>query len=195
MSISNLKSLSNPADMFLSPVLLGLTVAIIGTILVSPQLPQSQQQSATSTDSGLGLNTGISDPEFNKALPHILKWEGSCSNHWADNGGKTYMGITREVARKHGHPDPCKMTKDQVYQVYYSDYWSQVPKHLDFPRKLAYFNMKVNGTSANCLSKPTAEEMLNCQGERYKRLADAPSFLNGWLNRNRDILDAVKGLK
>ena len=197
MTISNLKSLSNPADMFLSPVLLGLAVAIVGVILASPQLPQtSQQQSANNTDSGPGLNTGINDPEFNKALPHILKWEGKCSDHWADNGGRTYKGITWEVARKHGFKgDVCTMSDQQVYQIYYNDYWSKVPKHLDYPRKLAYFNMRVNGTNSTCLNKPTAEEMLNCQGERYKRLRDAPHFLKGWLNRNNDLLDAVKKVK
>jgi Glycosyl hydrolase 108 len=192
MRISQLKNLSDDSLDLLPIAFIG-AIGIVWGLITSPTSPISPNNpNNISNNSVEEIATGITDNDFNKALPHILKWEGKCSDHWADNGGKTYMGITREVAKKHGFNDPCTMTKEQVYGVYHKDYWVRVPKNLDFPRKLAYFNMIVNGTKQGCLTKPTAIAMLDCQADYYKGLSDAPHFLAGWLNRNNDIKSVVE---
>ena len=136
----------------------------------------------------------INDADFNKAIPHILKYEGECSDHFADRGGRTYKGITWRVARKHGYfGDVCKMSHDQVLAIYYKDYWARVPKNLAFPEKLAHFNMIINGTSNSCLKRGNARQMLNCQQVYYNSLSarNRKYFGDGWRNRNNYFLNIV----
>jgi hypothetical protein len=187
MRIADLKNLQDDTDWVLSPTLLGLIIGVLGAVAtISTSAPNILNQSSNTQSTGSELATGINDSDFNKALPHILKWEGTCSNHWADNGGKTFMGITKEVARKHGHADPCKMTKEQVYQVYYKDYWSRVPGYLNYPEKLVYFNLIINGSKSRCLSAGNASAMLDCQEQHYRNQRfDFKVFGDGWLNRNK----------
>lgn len=193
MRIADLKNLSDDSDWVLPPTLIGLIFGIMGAIATLSTAPNIPNQISQSFTQSAELSTGINDPDFNRALPHILKWEGECSNHWADNGGKTYKGITWKVARKHGYRgDVCSMPDSEVYRIYYVDYWARVPKNKAYPEKLAHFNMIVNGTSPNCLNKPTAKLMLDCQEEYYKGLSDAPHFLNGWKNRNNYIKSVAK---
>ena len=144
----------------------------------------------------------IKDTDFNKAIPHILKWEGQCSDHYADRGGRTFKGITTGVARKHGYRgDVCKMTHDQVMEIYYKDYWARVPRNIEYAEKLAWFNMIVNGTSNSCLQRAkqagnNAISMLNCQQVYYDSLSarNRKYFGNGWRNRNNYFLNVVREL-
>jgi hypothetical protein len=199
MRISQLKNLSDDSLDLLPIAFIG-AIGIVWGLITSPTSPISpnnpnniSNNSNISSTSNTSISTGINDNDFNKAIPHILKWEGKCSNHWADNGGKTYKGITWKVARKHGFKgDVCSMPDDKVYEIYYKDYWARVPKNKAYPEKLAHFNMIINGTSDRCLNKPTAIAMLDCQADYYKGLSDAPHFLTGWLNRNNDIKSAVE---
>ena len=192
MKISELANLKSETDWVLPPTLIGLIFGIMGAIATLSSAP-IQQTNQPNQSVSAELATGINDSDFNKALPHILKWEGECSNHWADNGGKTYKGITWKVALKHGFKgDVCSMPDSKVYEIYYKDYWARVPKNIEFNRKLAHFNMIINGTSSRCLNKPTAIAMLDCQEEYYKGLADAPHFLDGWKNRNNYIKSVVE---
>lgn len=177
-----------PYPIALELILVGMLGVIIGLIATGNTPLETSNQSASNNNSaptGKELATGISDPDFNRALPHILKWEGTCSDHWADNGGRTYKGITTAVARKHGYTgDVCKMSDNQVFGIYYKDYWARVPKSLDFSRKLVYFNLLINGTKNRCLNAGTASAMLDCQQNYYNGLSDRTQFGDGWRNRN-----------
>lgn len=148
---------------------------------------------STSTTSVDVSKTGINDPDFNRAMPHIIKWEGDdkCSNDPHDRGGRTYMGITIGRAREYGYSDPCKMSKAKVYEIYYKSYWLRVPKNLGGPEKLAYFNMIINGTSSSCLKRPDAMSMLNCQQVFYRNAPTAWKHLRGWTNRNNYMKQVV----
>lgn len=194
MRIADLKNLHDDTDWVLSPTLIGLIIGVLGAIATSStSAPITQQSIGTSTATGPELATGINDQDFNRALPHILRWEGTCSDHWADNGGRTYKGITTEVARKHGwRGDVCKMPDSEVYKIYYKDYWARVPQNLDFPRKLVYFNLLVNGTKKRCLLLPDPESMLDCQLEHYNSLGDRKHFGDGWRNRTNYFKNLVK---
>ena len=191
MRISDLANLQDESDWVLPPTLIGLIFGIMGAIVTLSSAPmQNTNQSNQSVSAELATGN---DSDFNKALPHILKWEGECSNHWADNSGKTYKGITWKVALKHGFKgDVCSMPDSKVYEIYYKDYWARVPKNIEFNRKLAHFNMIINGTKQRCLSKSTAIAMLDCQEEYYKGLSDAPHFLDGWKNRTNYIKSVVE---
>ena len=177
-------------------ILLVLLLGILGGVVFSSNniniSNQSQSNNSADTVSNVA-NTGISDPDFNKNMPHIIKWEGDdkCSNDPHDRGGRTYMGITIGRAREYGYSDPCKMSKAKVYEIYYKSYWLRVPKSLGGPEKLAYFNMIINGSSKTCLRKPDAMSMLNCQQEFYRNAPTAWKHLRGWTNRNNYMKQVV----
>ena len=162
--------------------------------------PKANQATATeyAKDGKLPqINTSINDADFKRALPHILKWEGTCSDHFADKGGRTYKGITWRVARKFGYKgDVCNLTDAQVADIYYRDYWARVPQTKAFPEKLAHFNMIVNGTRQGCLMRKDAVSMLNCQQEYYNSLSsrNRKYFGDGWRNRNNYFLSVVQNL-
>lgn len=159
---------------------------LANTTSTSPTIPTSKS-----------AHTDINDPDFNRAMPHIIKWEGDdkCSNDPNDRGGRTYMGITIGRAREYGYKDPCKMSKQKVYEIYYKSYWLRVPKTLGGAEKLAYFNMIVNGTSARCLNRSDAMSMLNCQQTFYNNAPTARWHLKGWTNRNNYMKQVVSGWK
>ncbi len=52
--------------------------------------------------------------------------EGGFVNDPRDSGGATKSGITQATARKHGFPDVRKLTSDQIYQIYETDYWDDI---------------------------------------------------------------------
>ncbi len=90
-------------------------------------------------------------PRFRESLRFVLKWEGGYTNHPADPGGATNMGIIQKVydawRTKKGLPRrPVKeITRDEVEQIYWENYWtplkcSELPKPLD----LAVFDSGVN---------------------------------------------------
>lgn len=144
------------------------------------------------------ITSNINDADFKRALPHILKYEGECSDHFADKGGRTYKGITWRVARKFGYKgDVCNLTDAQVADIYYRHDWARVPQAKAFPEKLAYFNMIVNGTRQGCLLRKDAESMLDCQQNYYDSLSarNRKYFGNGWRNRNNYFLSVIMKLR
>lgn len=70
--------------------------------------------------------------EFEKAIPHILKWEGGYVNHPADPGGATNRGIIfslfKQYAKALGLPptvDALKdLTEDQAKFIYREHFWN-----------------------------------------------------------------------
>ncbi|MCT7969870.1 hypothetical protein NG799_26495 [Laspinema sp. D1] len=59
------------------------------------------------------LSTG-----FTAAYDWTLGKEGGCSDHPADRGGRTYKGIIRSVAQRHGYDDPCSMPESKIQEIY-----------------------------------------------------------------------------
>ena len=59
----------------------------------------------------------------NAIIADILFIEGGYVDHADDSGGKTMLGITEYVAKKHGYHDVKKITKDDAIAIYVADYW------------------------------------------------------------------------
>lgn len=62
-------------------------------------------------------------------INHVIKIEGGYVNDRLDSGGETKYGVTKAVANKHGIYDVQRLTVEQAYQIYESDYWH--PLNLD----------------------------------------------------------------
>jgi lysozyme family protein len=70
--------------------------------------------------------------DFEKSIPHILKWEGGYVNHPADPGGATNRGIIlslfKQYAKALGLPptvDALKtITEDQAKFIYREHFWN-----------------------------------------------------------------------
>lgn len=179
-------------------IILIILLGIAGGLLFSagdrtPQ-PIPNQPANNNNIGGGAIATGINDPDFNKSMPHILKWEGKCSDHPRDLGKRTYKGITLFEANRIGIKDPCTMSDSQVFKVYYDRYWVRVPKTLAYPEKLAYFNMIINGTKGRCLKLGNASAMLDCQQEHYNSIGSR-DFADGWRNRNKYFKTVTNEIK
>lgn len=159
-------------------------------IIFSGNQQVNNQQETTNNNQAIALS---GNDDFSRAMPHILKWEGKCTDHPKDPGGRTYMGITRYEANRIGINDPCTMTKEQVLKVYRDRYWSRVPQSLNFPEKLIYFNLIINGTKKRCLDESTADSMLICQENHYRSLRNFKYFGGGWINRNNYFKKIISG--
>jgi lysozyme family protein len=141
---------------------------------------------------------------FPAAVEIILDIEGPESDNPADTGGDTIFGLSRAA-----HPGiPWPPTLDQAEAIYRSEYWD---KHncgsLPWPWALAIFDAAVNQPSALKLAQEslgvvqdgvigpaTVSAILGAPMERwdyfmalrgvaYGKLANAPTFLAGWLKR------------
>lgn len=68
--------------------------------------------------------------DFEKALAFTFRNEGGLSNHKADRGGMTNMGITKATldgAYKYGlvsHNDIKKLTREEAEKIYEINYWN-----------------------------------------------------------------------
>lgn len=92
----------------------------------------------------------MTDRNFARALPLVLKHEGGFVNHPRDPGGATNKGVTIATFRAYVKPggtveDLRNITDDQVATVYYRHYWAAVnapalPSGLDY----AVFDFAVN---------------------------------------------------
>jgi hypothetical protein len=178
---------------FILIILLGITGGLIFSNTNNTNLtPPTSGASGSDTPSTL---TGGNGDEFSRAMPHILKWEGKCTDHPRDPGKRTYMGITLYEANRIGISDPCTMTTAQVLKVYHDRYWVRVPQSLSFDKKLIYFNLIINGTKGRCLRAGTASAMLDCQESHYRSLGNFRYFGNGWIYRNnyfKSVIDEIK---
>lgn len=67
--------------------------------------------------------------EFDTALEKVLEREGGYTNHPADRGGATNMGILQRVYNDwlHGRGMPWKdvrnLTRDEAREIYLANYW------------------------------------------------------------------------
>ena len=146
----------------------------------------------------------VDEDQFNKVMPHILRWEGGCSDHPNDPGGRTFMGITTGRARQNGwFRDVCTMPKSMVMEIYKKDYWDTRPKNYPWPLNLAVMNTEVNsggGRAQQFLERMADKNIQGSPKELAKWFVDQQSafyrylvnknpnrygvFIKGWLNRS-----------
>lgn len=153
-----------------------------------------------------------SDSDFAKVIRHILRYEGLCSNHPADYGGKTFKGITTSRARSVGWTaDVCTMPDWLVLSIYKNYYWNTRPYKYVWPMNLAVMNTEVNSGGGKAQQFLTRMANQNIQGswqERanwfvaqqtnfYRAIVASDSsqrvFLTGWLNRSNYMTDVIWG--
>lgn len=155
---------------------------------------------------------GASGGKFEKVMTHILRWEGGCSDHPADNGGRTFKGITTARARENGWSgDVCDMPTKRVFAIYREDYWAPRAKAQPWPLDLAVMNTEVNsggGKSREFLERMRARGVGGSAREKARWFVDQQTafyrdivarnpgqgvFLQGWLNRSAYMQDVVAG--
>ncbi|MCB1507038.1 MAG: glycoside hydrolase family 108 protein [Hyphomicrobiaceae bacterium] len=74
--------------------------------------------------------TEMPSPEFTKALPFILRWEGGFVNHPNDPGGATNKGVTQAVYNdwrgRQGLPeqDVRELSDTELMAIYEGGYWT-----------------------------------------------------------------------
>lgn len=98
--------------------------------------------------------------DFEKAIVHVLKWEGGYVNHPSDPGGHTNRGITMGVFRKHSQrllgmsptiENLKTLTKGQAKTIYRKVFWDKIKgdeiRSQDLANALfdAHVNMGGNG--------------------------------------------------
>lgn len=150
------------------------------------------------------------EDSFGDVMKHILLWEGGCSDHPNDPGGRTFMGITTSRARQNGWTaDVCTMPESMVLNIYRKDYWSTRPVHFKWPLNLAVMNTEVNSGGGRARQFITRMEDQNIDGTTqqvaswfvdqqtafYRLIAERNSklrvFLRGWLNRSNYMQDVI----
>jgi hypothetical protein len=157
-------------------------------------------------------NSQNADHDFAKVMKHILIWEGGCSDHPNDPGGRTYKGITAERGRMNGWTkDICTMSHDMILDIYRKDYWNKRAVKYSWPLNLAVMNTEVNsggGRAEKFIVRMKTEKkegsvqekagwFVDQQSEFYRIIANNnPSlrvFLKGWLNRSAHMQDVISG--
>jgi len=141
-------------------------------------------------------------PRFLRIMRFIFKWEcvlDRNGNVIAESDPDDPGGLTKYGIDKASHPkiNISKLTLDQALNIYFSEWQHNECESLPFPLGEVYFNSCVNnGVSRankiiNTIKKHTAEEFLDAQEDFYRRLVatrnDLKKFLNGWLNRTKDL--------
>ncbi|MCS7251909.1 MAG: glycosyl hydrolase 108 family protein [Anaerolineae bacterium] len=153
---------------------------------------------------------------FEEAYAFIRKWEGGYVNDPDDRGGPTNMGITQATynryRRDQGLPpqDVRHITPEEAEAIYRRYYWeasgaATLPRPLGMVHMDTAVNMGVERAKqflGEALKRhpedPQAalETYLDLRLNRYLELAQDPSqrkFLNGWLNRLRDLAGVASG--
>lgn len=140
------------------------------------------------------------DGSFESALNVTLKFEGGYSNDKDDRGGATNFGITQSTynswCKRNGQApkDVRNITKDEVKEIYYKDYWlaSGADKIKDPKMALLMFDTSVlHGVSgAKKIYKQSGgdyNKFLQARRDRYEEIVGSdPSqkkFYAGWMNR------------
>ncbi len=145
-------------------------------------------------------NETTADRNFKLALGFLFPAEGGYSNHKADKGGATNMGVTQGTynawLRAKGRPqkDVRQISRDEAVAIYRDNYFiaSGADKIADPKMAIALFDTSVlhgvgaaKGFYAKCGGK--LEAFLNLREASYDKIvANDPSqkvFLQGWKNR------------
>jgi hypothetical protein len=157
--------------------------------------------------------TTAATSDFARVMKHILLWEGGCSDHPSDAGGRTFKGITTAVARREGWArDVCTMPDSMIFDIYRRGYWNPRAARYVWPLNLSVMNTEVNsggGTAQRFLERMVAAAVgggttnqalwfLQQQIEYYHRIVanrpDQRVFLRGWLNRSDHMKKVIQGV-
>lgn len=158
--------------------------------------------------------------KFEKALSFTLRWEGEYVNDPDDPGGATNKGITTKVyiayRKSKGQPvqDVRHILDSEVRDIYKTKYWDAANcESLPEPSSTVAFDIAVNSgvgrikqfmTELRTKLNPDpsddhieiATRLLEMRTAFYYRIVkNNPSqkkFLNGWLNRTRDLREYCK---
>jgi hypothetical protein len=150
--------------------------------------------------------------DFARVMKHILVWEGGCSDHPNDAGGRTFKGITTAVARANGwSQDVCTMPDSLIFEIYRKNYWQARAVRYAWPLSLAVMNTEVNsggGISQRFLERMQVQRIggslvdrarwyVDQQTDYYHRIVASNSsqrvFLRGWTNRSNYMQDVIAG--
>ena len=140
------------------------------------------------------------DEDFKKALNFVIQAEGGKSNHKADKGGKTNLGITQatydEYNKKRNLPmkDVNNITENEASKIYYEDFWKKSgAKNLqDKSIGLMLFDAAVNHGVSGAKkyyekSGGDFDKFYQLRKEYYdNRIIEKPNqevFHKGWINR------------
>lgn len=144
------------------------------------------------------------DKLFKRALNFVLKWEGGYVNNPSDKGGATNMGITQYTynswlkALGLAKRDVKYITRSEVEQIYYKNYWRKAGCHNMSPKfAVLAFDTAVNMGLARVkqflrfAEWKYPEKFIQAREAKYREFAkygNQKVFLKGWLNR----LEALK---
>ena len=155
---------------------------------------------------------------FNKALAFTLKWEGGFSNHPNDPGGRTMKGITQRVydGFRKSPPAPARsvehITDEELHAIYLRNYWLKagcdklqpLSAMVGFdiavnhgPGRLKQFLARVEATADDEvlddleLARRLIDLRVNFYYDLVKRKPEMKVFLKGWLNRTRNLKQAI----
>lgn len=150
--------------------------------------------------------------DFARVMKHILVWEGGCSDHPNDPGGRTYKGVTTARARMNGWTrDVCTMPDSLIFAIYREDYWNQRAARFAWPLNLAVMNTEVNsggGKAQEFLNRMAAQGIqgsiqnraawfVDQQTAYYRLIANRNAslrvFLQGWINRSNYMQGVIAG--
>ncbi|MGE5659557.1 MAG: glycosyl hydrolase 108 family protein [Actinomycetota bacterium] len=175
-------------------------VALTGVYIWVPPVIQSKP-----VQQAIAALTG--NNYFDKALSFSLKWEGGYSNVNGDAGGRTWRGVTEEVARRHGFSDPRQLSDEKIKQIYQSDYWkpAKCSRFKTFAAALTCLDTAINyGAAFQSLSYfvgcPESDEkqwalcVVRQRKTQRDRQAARPlqaKFLQGWLNRDEALENLI----
>ena len=148
------------------------------------------------------------DELFKKALNFVLKWEGGYVNNPHDKGGATNCGITQYTytnwLKSFGlsFKDVKTITKDEVEQIYYKNYWLKAGCEKMSPKfAVLAFDTAVNMGLArvNQFLKASQwkdiDKFIQSRKKKYEEFAKYGNqriFLKGWLNRLKDLENFIK---
>lgn len=161
------------------------------------------------------IDLGVApDNDFGRVMEHILYWEGGCSDHPNDPGGRTFKGITAERGRLNGWTaDVCTMPHTMILDIYRKDYWNKRAKLSTWPLNLAVMNTEVNsggGKAQDFLDRMQRQNISGTVQEKGSWFVDQQTayyrsisennpklrvFLTGWLNRSQDMQNVIWGRK
>ena len=147
--------------------------------------------------------------DFEKALQHVLKWEGFVSKDPNDKGGLTIWGISSRsypgsVPQMELLIDEGK--KDEAFEIakkiYYENYWLKLGcQDIDYPLNIILFDTAVNmgKSKAMALLKETVKgdwnwkDYLLLRLYTYSKFKQAKLYFRGWSNRTLDLYKLIKG--
>lgn len=143
---------------------------------------------------------------FDQALKFTLKYEGGYSNHPADKGGKTYKGIIQANLNKWKPGRSVTSLSDaEVKEIYRDKFWKGKCDRYPTPLSTACFDTWVNfapDTAKSFLNSvdtnnprqaaiEIAKKRMAFRHQRVREESSQTVFLQGWLNRDKALLQEV----